>query len=434
MNGRTGKLKSYINEISLLVEKDSFDLKAFKLCFDSFEFSAEELKDLKRIASVHTKRSEEQLESKRLQEALMSMERAVEINPLSGEYRNRLAQLYLMKSQGEGPEGKSRKMAEEQANFSLLLESKDLIARNILKEIKMQEKKKQGIFSIKKAILPTLFLIILIGAAFFTNNNFTFPFLNRSEENNISDSFVPEVKKVKMFTERDMETQVSGAERDSKLEIDLSRIEKTNGSFSYTLQGRFSNDKAAVTSADLNISFKDHQGNSLLTKTYPVVTSNQWLIPGETRIIDHFFYLNYLPPDIDKVNLSLSNLNLSDEIPENQDEAPLSITWDDARPEGVKISIWNKESRLYDGYSSDYFNIKLKVINEGTMNINELQIELKWRTLMGDHLYTHKETLMAKGSPSLPSEESRIFYVLTSLPHSVVKQEKEMYIDVTRID
>jgi len=428
------KLKTYINEISQLAEKDFFDYKAFRNCYDSFELSDEQVRRLNQIALGHIKRSEEMLKGGRIEEALSSMERAVEIHPLSSEFRNRIAQLYMIKSQNEGLGGINREMAQRHASFSSKVEQGNPIADHILKDITRKERSLSGRTSYRKLIFPLVGLFLLIVAAFFSRNNFTFSFLRRKPEELNSSMSVPAVKKTETFTGRELDTILNGQMEGCRLEVDQSRLGQTNGSISYSLQGTFTNESKAVKSVDLNVAFKKFDGSTLFDKTFPLIKEDQWLMPGEPALIDQFFYVHYLPPEIEEVRISLKNLIIADDIPLMEEKQKLSTDWTASRPEGVKIDIYHLDSNGVQGYGEDFVNIKLMMDNSGIVEIDSFEVELKWRDFSGGEIHSISKKLIGEGNPVLEPESSRIFRVFTSLPKGSLESKPELYINVTRIN
>jgi len=428
------KLKTYINEISLLSERDSFNYTALKNCYDSFELSDEQTGRLKQIARGHIKHSEDMLKGGRIEEALSSTERAVEILPLSSEFRNRIAQLYLIKSRNEGLGGKNREAARSQASFSLKIEPGNPIAGQILKEINQKERSLSGKTSYRKLIFPLAGLLMLIVAAIFSQNDFTFTFLRRQPEVANDSMAVPALKKTETFSGRELETILTGQLEECRLEVERSLLGRTNGSISYTLQGTFFNESKAVKSADLNIAFKKFDDSTLFEKTLPLIREDQWLMPGEPALIDSFFYVHYLPPEIEEVRISLKNLLIADEIPRLEERQKLPLEWTASRPEGVKIDVFRLDANGFQGYGEDFINIKLMMDNSGTEEINRFEVDLKWRDLSGVEIHSLSQNLIDEGNPVLEPENSRIFRVFTSLPSGSLESEPEMYINVTRIN
>lgn len=428
------KIKSYINEITLTGEKDSYDLQALRKCFDSFELTEEELEKLEQIASVHVRRSEDLLGKRNITGAILSMERAVEIHPLFDEYRNRMAQLYLMKSSAEGNSSAERELARKSALFSLRLKTNNPIARNILKEIKKTEDSISGRHLNKKLIFPLIALIAIVIAALLSQNRFTLLFLNPVERSGESSSTTDEIMQKTAFTEREVNIRVTGPVEDCELEVGESLISKTNGSFSYTLQGELSHPTAALKSAELNITFRSFQGDALFRKSYALIDDDELVMPGEPILIDKFFYVHYLPPEIDRVDLSLKNLAFADEIPQEQENNLLSVEWDAPRPEGVKLNIYTTDSAFFKGYGQDYANIKLKIENLGLQPVSLFHIDLNWRDSFGDMLYSVSQELIQEDNRSLGEGENRIFKVFTAIPPSIQEKEAELYITVKRIN
>lgn len=182
------------------------------------------------------------------------------------------------------------------------------------------------------------------------------------------------------------------------------------------------------------MAFRQFDGEILFSKTIPLVEEEQWLMPGEPALIDEFFYVHYLPPEIDEVRISLRNMVTADEIPEQEEEQPISVEWTAYRPEGVKIDFSRLESSSFQGYGENYINIKLKMINSGTIPVERFQIDLKWRNFSGDELFSLSRDLIQWENPVLSPEETRIFRIFTNLPPDLPDEGLEMYINVTRIN
>ncbi|MBN2657067.1 MAG: hypothetical protein JXR86_08405 [Spirochaetales bacterium] len=434
MDDKADKLKSYINEISLIAEKEPFNYTALKKCFDSYQLTESDLGRLKKVAASHIKRSEELLQNRRIEEALMSMERAVEIHPLSDEYRNRMAQLYMIKAREEGQDGRYRELAMKNATFSRLISSANPIAENIIKEIRIKEKSLSGTVSYKKILLPFAGLLVLITASFLTQNRFSFPFFQQESSKDKTQMTVPYIKQTETFRERKLDTVLNGLPEDCRVDIFQSKLNLTNGSISCTIQGELRNESRAIKSADLEIALKNYDGVTLFSRIFPLVSEDQWLMPGEPALIDEFFFVHYLPPEIDEVRISFKNLIIADEIPRQEEKKPLTLEWTASRPEGVSIELFQLDSSGFDGYGEEYINFKFRLDNRGTVPINRFQVDLKWRDTFGEELFSTNRDLIKEENPALLPEGTRIFRVFTSLPSGLEDKKPEFYINVTRIN
>jgi hypothetical protein len=430
----TLKLKEYIDEISLLQEKEIASLSELQECYEKYSFSDEEKEKLISISQSHKKRSEELLLSRKVNSAIISMERAVEINPFSDEYRNTLAQLYLMRAQKEGFKKSDRDLAYQHATYSLKITNSNPIARSILKEIQKNDDKISG-KDLNKKFLPLLLIIAVFAlVALFTEKKYLLPFFGIKETEE-EETWIkpPEIEKAP-FDVREVETQINGLQNQFSMEIEKSLIKKINGSYSYILQGEILSEKETIESADLSINFINTEGDSLFSRTLPLVRENQLILPGEAIVIDQFFYIHYLPPDIDKINLTLRNYSFSDKTIPAEKSIPLKIEWETSRPEGIEIqmSLKNEDSIIND--SQSYKNIKMLLENKSLTAIENLEIQLSWRNSYGEIIYQIPKRLIRRDSLPLKKEKSRIFYLFTEIPEIVNQEENEFFIEIDRIN
>lgn len=427
MEETSHKLKDYINEISAIQEENPFDLRALQSCINSYDFTDDDKDKLSQIASGHSKRSEEMLRQGKIEGAIVSMERAVEIYPLSSEFRNRLAQLYVTNSEKE--------KALENARFSLLVERNNPIAKSILKDIKKDDDKQSGKDQYKKLLIPFSALIILIIFALLSRNSFDIPFLRviEGEEEQTQAQANPLPKPVE-FTERQVVTEAFGLPEEVDISIETSTIAKTNGSFSYTLQATLQSESELISSADLNILFRDYKGKIIFRKVLPLLSAFQNLYPGETLLIDEFFYIHYLPPDIAAIDIKLTDLKVADEIPQSDEPFPLKIEWSEDRPEGTKLEMAIKNRSALTGYSEGYTNLKLQLHNLGFSPVETLHVDLQWRDVYGNVFFSISRELIEPGSPPLKNGENRLFHIFTDLPSYDEDEEIEIFINVNRIN
>jgi len=429
------KLKNYIEEISILQDKDNKDFKSLKNCLRNYAFSDDELEKLERLSLNHQSRSEELLKSKRLSEAIFSMERAVEINPFSDEFRNKIAQLYLMRANREGYKKADRDLAFEAASISISLNNDNPIARSLLKEIQKKDDRISG--RIHNKYLGPLFLVIIVIAliAVFVEREYIIPLFNNYAMGKDEEWVKPEPIKTIQFTELEIEPQISSLNKDFIFNIDKSQIAKTNGSYSYTLQGEISAEKETIKSADLDINFVSTEGKTLFTKTVSLIKEDHLVLRGEKILLDQFFFIHYLPPDIAKVSLNMSNYSFSEEEISAEESLPVYIEWETSRPEGIKININLKNENAYESYSHSYKNFKIHLENLGLNEIHNLEVKLSWENIYGDLLFEDHQVLINKKNPPLLAGKDRLFYLFTEMPNEINNEkEKEFYISITGIN
>ncbi|MBI9099661.1 MAG: hypothetical protein JEY91_14375, partial [Spirochaetaceae bacterium] len=358
MNDNTDKLKNYIEEISLLQVEYPFNLLKLKNGLERYNLSEEEQDKIEVICESHKRRSDQLIKSGNIKGAINSMERAVAIQPLSIEFRNKLAQLYDISARKEGFKKGDRDLAYNTASFSLRLNKNNPIARSILKDIKKNDNRISGRDLNKKLIPPLLVLIMIVLVAVFTKNDFSIPFLSNKTEIAEPQWEKPPMKETIPFTERTLDTQISSTDSDFTIQIDKSLIAKVNGSFSYTIQGEISAPEKALTSADLTIHFINSSGTPLFRKTVSLVEDNEIFLPGEGILIDEFFYIHYLPPEIERISLNLTNVSFSDDYITGETPEEIYLQWDTARPEGVNIALLLKSSTSIYSYAGSYRNMK----------------------------------------------------------------------------
>lgn len=435
MDDSARKIKSYIEEISLVHEKNPFDLKGFLSCAKKYNFSDYDDLKLEQISLSHHRRSEELLRKGKLTEAITSMERAVEISPLSASSRNKLAQLYLMKAAKDGFKKNGRDMAFLTASFSLKLNKTDPIARSILKEIKSKDKKISRKARGGKLIFPMTALILIIIAALFLDNDFEIPLLSAVPSENKTDNYETAPQPViQTFTEREIETQVTNFNDELEISLNKSLLSKTNGSFSYLLQAELRAPEVSLKSADLNIDFITPEGDSLFKKSFPLIDENWVVSPGETVLIDEFFYIHYLPPEINRVNINLKNISFHDKIIIPRNPEDLDIEWNSFRPEGVKISMILEDSSDLKGYSGFYKSMKIKLINQGNIPIHNMEIALAWKDEYGNLLHKKNDSLISENNPPLVDGGDRVFHLFSEVPVETGGGDSEFYIEINRIN
>lgn len=434
MEETSHKLKEYINEISRIRTETPYDTAALKNCLTSFDLSDSEKDKLEEIAAGHSKRSEEMLKAGKVEGAIVSMERAVEIFPLSGEYLNRLAQLYLMRSEKDGGREEDRILARDNAAFALKLEKNNPISKDVLKEIQKKEEAANGREQNRKILIPLIVLVIIIIAALASQNRFTIPFLGKKQETVESTSTARTFRETETFTSTSVDPEIGYLPEDCTLDIGTSRLAKTNGSYSYTVQGNLVSEKEMIRSAQLQIIFKDYRGNRIYEKKLSLVKENETYYPGEPILVDGFFYIDYLPPDIDKITLVVDDLSFADVIPPRSNVQPLKIEWSAPRPEGADISMEIKEISELEGYSLRYGTVKLSLSNKGILPVTDLGIHLSWRDRYGEVYFSIPRELIRKDNPLLKTGETRIFQIFTELPPQREERDNEIFIDVNGIN
>jgi len=432
---RTLKLKKYIEDISLIQEKNPFDLRSIEKCIKSYTLSDDEKDQLEKICLSHIKRSEELLRMKNLNGAIISIERAVEINPLSDELRNHAAQLYLMRANREGYKKSDRDLSYNSAVFSRNLKKPNPIANSILDEIRKKDNKATGKDLNKKLILPIVLLLVIVTAAVLWENDFTIPFLSTREVKNDKEWIPPPKMEKTIFTEQDISIQINSTlTEDFDIQLNKSLISKINGSYSYVIQGEIIAPESAVKSADLDINFINSSGGSLFKKSISLIGDDQIILPGESIIIDEFFYIHYLPPDIDHINFNLSNISLPDDFNSNTANRELYIQWNTSRPEGINISMILKNENAFDSYSGTFTNMKIELMNQGNGEIFNLDVALSWKDKYGNILLESPKNLIRLDNPPLSEGKNRIFYLFTELTEEISQKADEFYISINRIN
>ena len=435
MEDQTLKIKNFIIDISRIQEKNSFDFHSINECIKEYDFSVSEKDQLEQIHLSHKNRSEESLHAKNLNSAIISMERAVEINPLSDEYRNHMAQLYLMRANREGFKKSDRDLAYNSANFSLKLNKNNPIASSLLKEIRKKDHKISGRDLNRKLIPPLAAIFVILALAIFMKSPFTIPFLSKESESIDEEWIKPEVLKTKPFTERKIDLEIlSSLSRDFDIQFSKSLIAKTNGSYSYTIQGEIQSPEEALESADLRVNFIGYEGNLLFKKEFPLVREDQIILPGESIMIDEFFYIHYLPPDIDKITINLTNISFTEDFISNSSSEAIYLQWDAYRPEGTNISLILKNDSIIKSYSGSYLNMKIELNNNGTEEIKNLEVELGWKDKYGTVLLERPEVLIRKDSLPLSTGKNRIYYLFTEIPEQIALKNEEFYIKINRIN
>lgn len=435
MEDHTIKIKTFIDDISLIQEKDPYDFQSINECIKEHDFTENEKDQLEQIHLSHKNRSEESFQAKNLNSAIISMERAVEINPLSDEYRNHMAQLYLIRANREGFKKADRDLAYNSAKFSLKLNKNNPIASSLLKEIRKKDNKISGRDLNRKLIPPLAALFVIVILAVFMKTPFTIPFLNKESESIEEVWIKPEVRETKAFTEREIDLEIfSSLNKNFDIQFSKSLIEKTNGSYSYTLQGEILAPEEALESADLRVNFIGYEGNLLFSKKIPLVLEDQIILPGESIMIDEFFYIHYLPPDIDKITINLTDISFTDNFISNSSSEEIYLQWDTNRPEGINISLILKNESIIESYSGSYLNMKIELSNKGAEEIQNLEVALGWKDKYGTVLLERPEILIRKDSPPLSTEKKRIFYLFTEIPEKIALQKEEFYIKINRIN
>lgn len=435
MKDKTLKLKKYIEEISLIQENDFFDLKSIRECINYYDLTDDEQDQLRQICLSHTKRSEELLLKKNLRGAIASIERAVEINPLSEEFRNKAAQLYLMRSKLEGFKKSHRDLAYNSAALSLTLNKKNPIASSILKEIRKRDNKINGKDLNKNILIPITILIIFIVAAVLWEKEFTIPFFMKNEaENDAVWVKAPQQESI-IFTEQNIDIKINNRlSEDFNINLTKSIISKINGSYSYTIQGEIQAPEKAVKSADLNINFISNSEDSLFKKSFPLVREDQIILPGEPIIIDEFFYIHYLPPDINRISFNLTDLSFSDDFSANNATEKLYLQWDTPRPDGINFSITLKNKSSMNSYSGTFQNIKIELKNQGAKDIFNLKVALSWKDKYGNILLECPTDLIHENNPSLTEGKNRIYYLFSEITEKVFESADEFYITINGIN
>lgn len=435
MEDQTFKIKTYIDDISLIQEKNPYDLHLIKECISKYDFSDNEQDQLRQIHISHKQRSEDSLRLKNLNSAIISMERAVEINPLSDEYRNHVAQLYLMRANREGFKKADRDMAYNSAEFSLKLKKNNPIAASILKDIRKRDNRISGRDLNRKLIPPLIALSVIIFFAVLTESPFNIPFLNRESDKGEEEWIKPEVMETTPFTEREVDLEIlSSLSKDFEIQFSKSLIEKTNGSYSYTIQGEIRAPEEALQSADLRVNFMGSEGDLLFTKRFPLVREDQVILPGESIVVDEFFYMHYLPPDIDKITINMTDISFTDKFISDSLSEEIYLQWEANRPEGTKISLILKNDSLIKSYSGSYVNMKIELDNQGVEEIGNLEVELAWKDKYGNILLETPEVLIRDGSPPLSSGGKRTYYLFTEISQEISELNEEFLIKINRIN
>ena len=420
--------------MSFLQEKDQNDLKSLTNCRKSYKFTDIEWEQLENLSLSHIRRSEELLKSGNLNSAIVSLERAVEINPFSDEFRNKLAQIYLMRSQKEGFKKTDRDLAFTSASLSLKINSSNPIAKSILKEIQKKDDKISG-RDLHKKLLPLLLAIFIIAlAAIFLDKEYVIPFFNNTALSEEEEWEKPPALEKIPFSEREIDTQINSLNDQFEISISRSTINKTNGSYSYTIQGEIGSVEKALKSLDLEISFINVNREKLFTKTFSMIKENQIIMPGEKVLVDYFFYIHYLPPEIDKITLNLSNIDYAEDIISQEESQIIALEWTAARPEGIKISLILKEEITYETYSQYYKNMKILMKNSGFTDIKNLEVSLSWRDQYGTILYENQKILINKSNPPLQTEDDRIFNIFSEIPKDLDRVDTEFFLRINRIN
>lgn len=420
-------LKAYIEEFSELQKSQPFNERAFKEYIKSNELSPTELETLEKLATGHGKRSQELLMQGKKDHSIISLERAIELKPLSTEYRNRLAQLYIMQ--------KRERDALDQAQFSLSLERNNPIAKSIIKDIKRNTDKEKGRDQYKKLIIPGIFLLLIIGAALFTQTDFNFNFLNQNEnEKEDAEAIVNKTLQKEEFDSLSFPVELQSMNKNFALDLVQSQMEKTNGSISYTLQGTLINDSEPISSAEIVIRFRNYERDVLFEKSLDLIEENDIVYPGEPILIDEFFYMHYLPPDIDNIDILIRDIKAPDELPDRPEPQPLKLEWEANRPEGVRLSVSLIKEDIIHSYSQNYGKYKIQMINEGNIPIDDCVLELTWRDDFGSILHSKTFEAIKKSSPPLSLGDKRYFSVFTDLPDSTFHENVDFYINISRIN
>ncbi|MCP4164136.1 MAG: hypothetical protein GY760_29095 [Deltaproteobacteria bacterium] len=428
MNEIAIKLKRYIQEISSLQDQDQWSIQTLNICRDKYKLSEEENLKLKKLSDNYRIHSADFFKEGKLTKAINSLERAIQINPFSEDLRNTIAQLFLLRAEQEGYKKTDRDLSFRSASICLKLNKSNKTARNIIREISKKDGKVSGRDQNKK-LVPIIILVILYGIlAIYYKREVIFSFIQKE----ILNEKTLEKHVITPFDKEEIETKIINLHDDLKITIDKSSISKKNGAYSYTLQGEIYSGTKEIISIDLDLRFKDYNGESLFSKIIPLVKDTT--LPEEIVLIDQFFYIHYLPPDIDEVTLNFYNYDSIDKSEMNYETVSLPIVWDAMRPEGIKIEIAKKSEVLIDGYGQSYKKIKIELNNIGLKEIYNLQISLLWKDKYGDILYSIPESLIDKNNPPLLMGRKRNFNILSEIPPEAISRDYDYHITINRIN
>ncbi|MDC7221902.1 MAG: hypothetical protein PQJ59_18370 [Spirochaetales bacterium] len=377
-----------------------------------------DLKKLDMLVERHNDRADIYLHRDNVSGAIEEMERASQLSPRDAFVHLNLAKLYKNHYENYGFIERDRQRTKEEAEKTLILDSSLTEASELINEVDLLHKSLNGGLRQKRPVVPiallSIFLLILL---LFSMRNILVDWV--TELINPTEPFVytapPEPFNPHLPREIPLE-HYGVAENSMEMTIQSSRVLPVNDHWGYELQGGLTSPSLAIDRADLELRFLDDSRSLLYSETL-ILDGKALILPGETLPVNHFFYIPFPPEKVEQISLTPVDPILVPYEKEKTDK--MKIWWEVAKPEGVRLTLEEREATNLEGYDRNLHYFTYDIKQSGPKKISYLELTFRWKDLSENTVKSQVIRPVSSDGPYMEQGESRAIYFETTTPFSL---------------
>ncbi len=202
-----------------------------------------------------------------------------------------------------------------------------------------------------------------------------------------------------------------------RLEVQRSQWKNFDSTFSYTLHAVLHNQDRELHRLRMKIELIDPSGATLHTRHFDVLSDHQpYLRPGDTAPVSELVYERTPPTLLGEVRLTVDTVER--EAAAEQYGAPRAVplAWDAAQPAYLDVAVYERESRLTDGFRQRMHFLTLAVHNRGTRAVQRLRLRVTWYDAQDRALTSELTYVVLSSGPALRAGETWLTRVIGKFP------------------
>ena len=390
-----------------------------------------DLKKLEMLVERHSERADVYLHRDNVIGAIEELERASQLIPRNPFIHLDLARLYKNRYENYGFLRNDREKAKSEAEKTIALDSTLREAADIIGEVDLLHKRLNGRSAGKR---PVTLIVLAVSLLFFL-----LAFSRREtllnwfrERLDPPEAFAPAMESVRFdpSVPHDVPMNSFGFE-ENNLAMDLrsSRVRPVNDHWGYELKGGISSYSLAIDRAELELRFLDGDSSLVMMKNI-TLDEGAPVLPGETLPVNLFFYIPFAPDEVASLSITPVNISLIPEPPiKSRDQ---TLRWESVKPEGVKLSLEERETSDQEGYDRNIHYYTLDLKHSGTRGIGLLELTFTWRDKDENIVQTLKVKPVRPDEPALEGGEERVITFHRDSPFNM--NWKSLYYDAAVTD
>ena len=377
-----------------------------------------DLKKLDMLVERHNDRAEIYLHRDNVIGAIEELERACQLTPRDPFIHLNLAKLYKNRYENYGFLRNDREKAKSEAEKTLTLDSTLKEPADIIREVDLIHRQLNRTGKGKKPVtLIILSVSLLLFILLFTQRSALISWIQERRNRTADFVRVTPVPAYDPTVPHDVPMNSFGFEG-SNLDLNLqsSRITPLNDHWGYELKGGLSSPSLALDRAELELRFLD-KNSALLFSENITLDEEALILPGETLPVNLFFYIPFAPSEVASLSVTPVSLSLLPEPPLRAQD--LTLRWESAKPEGVKLELKERERDNQEGYDRHVHYYTFDLQHSGAREIRLLELTFRWRDSRENIIQEQKVLPVSPDGPFFSPGESRALSFHRDSPFSV---------------